>query len=158
MIGQAATVLLVIVLLPRESAAQGVEPASHETAIHRSIAADTNDERWQTKAPQPGPSGRSRLSRRGWIALGTGIGFGAGLVFGEYYIGRHLDTPHGPDMLIGGGIGAGTGALIAWLVTRSRTNQSSPMFVPIVTTQTKALAVSFPLRARPPAAVQPKSP
>ena len=49
--------------------------------------------------------------------IGTGIGFGGGLVFGEYYFGRHLDMPHGPDMLLGGMIGASAGALVAWLGT-----------------------------------------
>jgi hypothetical protein len=44
------------------------------------------------------------------------LGFGGGLVFGEYYFGRRLDMPHGPDMLLGGMIGAGAGAIIGALM------------------------------------------
>ena len=151
MVGQAARVLLVIALLPRESAAQPFASAPTTSAL-------LEEERRQSTAPPSPSTGKFGLKRGGWIALGTGIGFGAGLVFGEYYFGRHLDMPHGPDMIMGGGIGAGTGALIARLVTRNGSARSNPTLVPVFTARTKGVAVSFPLGARPPAAVAAKSP
>ena len=121
MAGHIATVLLVITLLPRASAAQPLLAATPgDSSFHGSIAAIAEaHSSLLSIAPQPDKPARSPLSRRAWIALGSGIGFGGGMVFGEYYFGRHLDMPHGPDMVLGGAIGAGAGAVIAWLVTRN---------------------------------------
>ena len=43
---------------------------------------------------------------------GVLIGGAMGVVFGEFVLGRGLDVEHGPDMVIGGAIGAVAGALI----------------------------------------------
>jgi hypothetical protein len=113
--------------MPRESAAQTIESMPGESSFQASIAAIADAHSpLLSMAPQP-PARRARspLSRGAWIALGTGIGFGGGAVFGEYYFGRHLDMPHGPDMIMGGAMGAGDGALIAWLVTRNGATRSS---------------------------------
>jgi hypothetical protein len=53
-------------------------------------------------------------SRTTSTVLGAAIGAGAGLVIGEFWFGKALDLPHGPDMLIGAGIFGAAGALIGW--------------------------------------------
>jgi len=71
-----------------------------------------------TREIPPQSSGAPRKLTRGQrIAIGAAIGGGAGLVFGEYVLGRKLDMPHGPDMLLGAGIGASVGAMIAWAIS-----------------------------------------
>ena len=145
MAGHIATVLLVITVLPRASAAQpllAVTPG--DSPFHGSIAAiaEAHSSRLSI-APQPDRPARSPLSRRAWIALGSGIGFGAGMAFGEYYFGRHLDMPHGPDMVMGGAIGAGAGALVAWLVTRGESNRS-PSILPATIDRSRERSRSIP--------------
>ena len=140
MVGHIARVLLVIALLPRESAAQTFAFASTESSLQASIAAITTaPPPLLSTAPQPGGAARTPLSRGTWIALGTGIGLGGGLVFGEYYFGRHLDLPHGPDMAIGGALGAGAGALIAWLVTRDRSTRTAERMLPMTNVRQQKL-------------------
>jgi hypothetical protein len=151
MTGYVARVLMVIALVPLESTAQTLASAPAGSPLQASIAAIADQPSLLTIAPQPGAAVRSGPSRAGKIALGAGIGFGAGLVFGEYYIGRKLDTPHGPDMIIGGAMGAGAGALIAWLVTRNGATRSSsrtPLMPPdIHQAMLRTKAVSAPGQA-----------
>lgn len=143
MAGQVARVLLVMALLPRGSGAQTLASTSGESSLQASIAAISNaPPPVLSMAAQPDRPARSPLSRAGWIALGTGIGFGGGMVFGEYYFGRHLDLPHGPDMVMGGAIGAGAGALVAWLVTRG--SDRSPSTLPTTIDRSRKRSRSIP--------------
>lgn len=144
MASHVARVLLVMTLLPRESGAQTLASSSGESSLQASIAAISNaPPPALSMAAQPDRPARSPLSRAGWIAIGTGIGFGGGMVFGEYYFGRHLDLPHGPDMAMGGAIGAGVGALVAWLVTRGGSDRS-PSTVPTTTDRSRKRSRSIP--------------
>jgi hypothetical protein len=143
MAGKVARVLLVMALLPRAIGAQTLASTSGESSLQASIAAISKaPPPVLSMAPQPDRRARSPLSRARWIALGTGIGFGGGMVFGEYYFGRHLDLPHGPDMVMGGPIGAGVGALVAWLVTRGGSNQSPSMLPTTDRSRKRAQSIS----------------
>ena len=145
MAGHVATVLLVITLLPRASAAQTFVAMPGDSSFHGSIAGIAGAHAsLLSRARQPDKPARSPLSRRAWIALGTGIGFGGGMVFGEYYFGRHLDMPHGPDMVMGGAIGAGAGAVIAWLVTRNQTTRTAERWPTAATREQQRFASRQP--------------
>jgi hypothetical protein len=148
MAGYIAVVLLVITLMPRESAAQTLAPTSGQSSFQAAIAAIADAQSpLLSMARQSDRPARPPLSRGGWIALGTGIGFGGGLVFGEYYFGRRLDLPHGPDMLIGGAIGAGAGALIAWLATRGSNRSPSKLPTAIDWSRTESQLAPAPANA-----------
>jgi hypothetical protein len=148
MAGYIAAVLLVITLMPRETAAQTLASTSGQSSFQASIAAIADAQSPQlSMARQSDQPARPSQSRGGWIALGTGIGLGGGLVFGEYYFGRHLDLPHGPDMMIGGAIGAGAGALIAWLATRGSHQSPSMLPTAIDRSGTRSPAVPVPANA-----------
>ena len=84
------------------------------------------------------------------MAIGAGIGGGVGVVVGEYYFGRKLDMAHGPDLLLGAGIGASAGALIAWALTGNKSgasnSKSSVSVVPVLSPSQKALVVTLALK------------
>lgn len=105
---------------------------------------------WQASAqpsPQPEKTGLSRGAR---IGIGVGVGAGAGLIFGEYVFGQGMDMPHGPDMLLGAGIGAGIGGLIAWAVTKPDSGGSRPSttttVMPVLSSSRKAIVMRLDLR------------
>lgn len=89
-------------------------------------------------------------SRGAWIAIGAAAGAGAGAVFGEYVFGRGMDMPHGPDMLLGAGLGAGVGSFVAWLATRGRSGVSTDrrglIVAPIVSPARKSVVVRYAWR------------
>jgi len=88
------------------------------------------------------------LSRRQKILISTGAGAVGGLLVGEYYFGRKLDVAHGPDMLLGAGIGAGIGALLSWTVTKRHPSIANlPFRVGAVIAPTrKSLTVTLPIK------------
>jgi hypothetical protein len=104
-----------------------------------------------TRETAPQPSGAPRKVTRGQrIAIGAVIGGGVGLVFGEYVFGRKLDMPHGPDMLLGAGIGASVGALIAWAMFPGEAAASNfkrgVSVAPLLSPSRKALVVMLALK------------
>ncbi|GEM_PF-3997514 len=90
-----------------------------------------------------------KLTRGQLIAFGAIAGGCAGLVFGEYVLGRKLDVPHGPDMLLGAGIGATVGALIGWVVPlgepAASNSKRSASVAPLLSPSRKALVITLAL-------------
>lgn len=134
-----------LALIPSAVGAQplrGIEVSQERFQRSISEAGARENRSWRTSPLQSAQG--DRITRGGWIALGAGIGGGAGLVVGEYVFGRMLDLPHGPDMVLGGAIGAGTGALIAWRITRGTPDANASLTVsPVITRSQKGLFVRF---------------
>jgi hypothetical protein len=103
-----------------------------------------------TRETAPQSSGAPRKLTGGQrIAIGAAIGGCVGLVFGEYVFGRELDMPHGPDMLLGAGIDASVGALIAWAMSPGEpaaSNLRGVSVAPLLSPSRKALGVTLALK------------
>jgi hypothetical protein len=83
-------------------------------------------------------------------AVAGGVG---GCLLGELILGQQLDFPHGPDMLIGAGIGAALGTWAGSAAHRNSVSTAAPApkkkglsVIPVVSSKTKAVIVSFPLK------------
>jgi hypothetical protein len=88
------------------------------------------------------------LTRGDRIAIAAAIGGGIGAVVGEYLFGRALDMPHGPDMLLGAGLGATLGALSVALTESksSPSTKSSVTVIPVFLPSRKSLLMRLTLR------------
>lgn len=83
------------------------------------------------------------------MMAGAVIGGVAGVYLGEEVLGQRGDFPHGWDMLVGGGIGATVGALIARSYVKPRRGakpRKSVAIVPVVSASRKAVFVTIPLK------------
>ena len=98
----------------------------------------------------PQATSGSGLTRGKKIAIGAAIGGAIGVVVGEYWFGRGLDMAHGPDMLLGAGMGASLGALVAGVVTEKKsspsTRTSSVTVIPVFSPSRKSLLMTLALR------------
>ena len=113
-------------------------------AARQSVIETTRGSVWPFAPQNPSPaSEETGMTRSQRVAIGVLVGGGVGAVAGEYLLGQKLDIAHGPDMLLGFGIGACAGALIALSTSQDqpqhRDSSRSVRVVPLLSSSRRAL-------------------
>ena len=141
---------LAIAMLPAAALAQtpaaSIDPQSFRRALSQVDLSNV-------ESPDPVVPRRG-LSRGAKIGIGAGIGAAGGLLVGCPLFGQTLDIPHGVDMLMGAGIFAAAGAVIAAAIDRkSSAGRAAPAapkkaitIAPVLSKSTKAVVVRLALK------------